>query len=93
MLDTCNLLVQGPIHSEKAYERSNGKGNGVPLTGVRGGDVKPGEIIDRKFYTGTENRPQEQALGNMVIWSQAPGKSRGFPKCMITQLLIRPFSR
>ena len=33
-------------------------------TGVKGVDnVKQGEVIDRKFYTGREARPQEQALG------------------------------
>jgi hypothetical protein len=37
--------------------------SGYKATGVRGvDDVAAGEVIDRKFYTGIEDRPQEQAL-------------------------------
>ena len=35
-------------------------------TGVKGVDVKQGEIIDRKYYTGVEARPQEQVLGRQL---------------------------
>ena len=32
-------------------------------TGVKGVDVKAGEVIHRNYYTGVEDRPQEQVLG------------------------------
>ncbi len=48
----------------------NGSASGVATaglrTGVEGVDVKQGEVIDRKFYTGREERPQEQVLGKAL---------------------------
>lgn len=43
--------------------RTTGTTTGLSASGVRGLDVQPGEVIDRKYYTGVEDRPQEQALG------------------------------
>ena len=39
-------------------QRSNMTG-----AGAEAGEYAPGEVIDRKYYTGIENRPQDQALG------------------------------
>ena len=50
-------------HHTGTGHHHTGTGTGLSASGVRGLDVQPGEVIDRKYYTGTENRPQEQALG------------------------------
>ena len=50
-------------HTESTRGTGHHHTGGLSASGVRGLDVQPGEVIDRKYYTGTENRPQEQALG------------------------------
>ena len=52
--------------SRESGYTGTGTGSGLSASGVRGLDVQPGEVIDRKYYTGTENRPQEQALGKFL---------------------------
>ena len=52
--------------SRESGYTGTGTGSGLSASGVRGLDVQPGEVIDRKYYTGTENRPQEQALGKVL---------------------------
>jgi hypothetical protein len=51
--------VHGHGHTHTHGSEHN---SGTVASGVRGVDVTPGAVIDRKYYTGTEDRPQEQAL-------------------------------
>ena len=56
----------GAAEYEIGHKNASQNGRAIPAgvqTGVKGVDVKQGEIIDQKYYTGLENRPQEQALG------------------------------
>ena len=59
-----------------SIDTDTGAGAGRPVanqgsnTGYTGGnssagagEYAPGEVIDRKYYTGVEERPQDQALG------------------------------
>ena len=57
----------GATQYESAHKAGyqNGSATDAITTGVAGVDVKQGEVIDRKFYTGREERPQEQVLGKI----------------------------
>ena len=49
-------------------------GAGVAVRGAAAGDrtvygEREGDIIDRKYYVGTESRPQDQALGKLFSFA------------------------
>lgn len=49
-------------HTGTGTGTTTGTTTGTGVRGTTGTNVQPGEVIDRKYYTGFEDRPQEQAL-------------------------------
>ena len=52
------------IQTEPPQTISKGATQEFPASGVKGVDVQLREVIDQKYYTGLEDRPQEQLLGS-----------------------------
>lgn len=61
-----------PVAEEAVMDRSVAADTATNVSAGKGLGVEFGEVIDMKYFTGVEDRPQEQVLGESAmvhIWS------------------------
>ena len=63
--------------SNTGYNTNQGSNVSGANMSAGAGEYGPGEVIDRKYYTGVEARPQDQALG------MTPAPAELFPCCLV----------